>query len=58
MQIPDSTVEQLALLIDLPLDPQYLPGVGENFHRIRSLAQLVLEFPLPDEIQVAPVFQP
>ena len=33
-------------------------GVKENFTRIAQIAQLVTEFPLPDEIEAAPVFAP
>ncbi|MBD1906123.1 DUF4089 domain-containing protein [Funiculus sociatus GB2-A5] len=51
-------VEQMAKLIDLPIKPEYLPGVGENFERIAAIAQIVTEFPLPDTIEAAPVFEP
>ena len=51
-------VEQMALLLDLQLKPEYRPGVVENFGRIRAIAQLVNEFPLPDEIEAAPIFKP
>lgn len=51
-------VEQMALLLDLQLKPEHRPGVVENFGRIRAIAQLVNEFPLPDHIEAAPVFEP
>ena len=51
-------IEQMALVVDLPLDPKHRPGVVENLARIMALAQLVNEFPLPVEIEAAPVFEP
>ncbi len=51
-------VEQTAQLLDLPLAVEHLPGVVENFGRIAAIATLVMEFPLPDMIEPAPVFQP
>lgn len=55
---PAEYVEQMALLLDLQLKPEHRPGVVENFARIIAIAQLVNEFPLPAEIEVAPVFKP
>ena len=51
-------VEQTAQLIDLPLAPEYRPSVVENFTRIAAIATLVMEFPLPEEMEAAPVFEP
>ncbi len=51
-------VEQMALLLDLQLPDEYVDGVVANFDRIRVIAQLVNEFPLPEEIEAAPVFEP
>lgn len=51
-------VDQLALLVALPLQPEHRPGVVDNFARIVSIAQLVTEFPLPDDIEIAPNFEP
>lgn len=55
---PEEYVAQMALLLDLPLNPEYQSGVVENFARIMAIAQLVVEFPLSEEIEVAPVFRP
>lgn len=55
---PAEHVDQVAHLLELPITPEYRPGVTENFARITAIAHLFLEFPLPDEIEVAPVFQP
>jgi len=51
-------VDRTSELINLPLDPEHRPGVVVNFERIAEIAQLVTEFPLPHEIEAAPVFQP
>ncbi|HEY9698516.1 MAG TPA: DUF4089 domain-containing protein [Trichocoleus sp.] len=54
----EALVDLMASLLDLPLDPDHRPGVIANLERTRSIAQLVMEFPLPDDIEVAPTFQP
>ena len=51
-------VARTAELINLPLDPEHRPGVVVNFERIAAIARLVTEFPLPPEVEVAPVFEP
>ena len=51
-------VEQIAALIGLPISVEHQPGVVANFERIQAVAQLVMEFPLPDTIEAAPVFEP
>ncbi|MEQ8755986.1 MAG: DUF4089 domain-containing protein [Coleofasciculus sp. G1-WW12-02] len=51
-------VDRMAEFIDLPIDPEYRPGVVDNMTRIAAIAQLVNDFPLPDTIEAAPVFEP
>lgn len=51
-------IEQMSLLLDLNLDDEYIDGVVQNFEIISAIAQLVNEFPLPEEIESAPVFEP
>jgi hypothetical protein len=51
-------VEQMAAILDLPLPPDCRDGVIDNVQRTRAIAQLVLEFPLPPDIEVAPTFEP
>ncbi len=51
-------VDRTAELINLPLEPEHRPGVVVNFERIAAIARLVTEFPLPPEVEVAPVFEP
>ena len=51
-------VDQMAFLLDLELRDEYRDGVVANFERIRAIANLVNSFPLPEDIEVAPVFEP
>lgn len=51
-------VDQMAAIVDLPLQAEHRPGVVANFERIHLVAQWVMEFPLPEEIEVAPTFEP
>ena len=53
----EAYVDAAAALIGLPIDPAHRPGVVLNMERIAQMAALVMEFPLPDEIEPAPVFR-
>lgn len=53
-----TVVDQTAALIGLPIPANYRQGVIDNFERIAAIAQLVTEFSLPDDIELAPVFEP
>jgi Protein of unknown function (DUF4089) len=59
-QSPDlaTLVDLLAATLHIPLDPQHRPGVIANFERSAEIAQLVMEFPLPETLEAAPVFEP
>lgn len=50
-------VEQMALLLNLQLQPEHRSGVVQNFERIRANSQLVNEFFLPNNIEAAPIFE-
>lgn len=54
----EAYVDAAAALIGLPIDPEHRPGVVLNLERIAQMAALVLEYPLPDEAEPAPVFRP
>ena len=62
--MPDETfdakayVEAAAQLVGLSIDPAHLPGVILNLERIAEMASLVMEFPLPEETEPAPVYEP
>ena len=51
-------VDQMVLLLDLQIRDEYRDGVVANFERINAIANLVNSFPLPEDIEVAPVFEP
>ena len=51
-------VKQMALLLDLQLPDEYHDGVVANFERIRVIAKIVNECPLPEEVEAAPIFEP
>ena len=54
----EACVDAAAALIGLPIDPEHRPGVVLNLERIAAMAALVMDFPLVDEIEPAPVFRP
>lgn len=45
-------------VLDLPVPDAYRAGVIANLERLLQLGELVMNFPLPDDIEVAPVFRP
>jgi hypothetical protein len=47
-----------AAALALPIAPEHRPGVLANLERLAALAALVMEFPLRDETEAAPVFRP
>jgi len=55
---PDTYVEQMSEILDLPIDPEYRPGVIKNVASIFAIATLVTDFTLPEDIEAAPVFEP
>jgi hypothetical protein len=54
----EAYVDAAAKLIGLPIDPAHRPGVILNLERIAQMAALVMEFPLPEETEPAPVYTP
>lgn len=55
---PETYVEPAAQLLALPLHPDYHPGIVQNFATLVAIADLVMEFPLPEEVEAAPTFEP
>ncbi|MGB3401891.1 MAG: DUF4089 domain-containing protein [Microcoleaceae cyanobacterium] len=51
-------VNVAAELINLPIDPEYRPGVITNLESIAEIARLVTEFPLDETVESAAVFHP
>lgn len=54
----ETLVDLMSQLIDLPIAPEFRPGVIANLARTQQIAKLVMEFPIPDEIEAAPIFLP
>lgn len=54
----ETYVKLAAEAIALPIPQEYLAGTVLNFERGAALAKLILDFPLPPEIEPAPVFHP
>ena len=58
MQNPIEYELAAAAMIELPIDDQYRDAVHNDFLRACQMAAFLLEFPLDQKIQAAPVFQP
>ena len=53
---PEAVIDALAPLLGVEIAPEYRLGVATNLRVTAALAKLVLEFPLGDESEPAPVF--
>lgn len=53
-----SLVDALSSALALPVDPAYRDAVAEHVMRLLTVAVLFAEFPLPDEVEAAPIFHP
>jgi hypothetical protein len=51
-------INQTSLLLNLKIPQEYQQGVIKNFENIKNIAELVNKFPLPEEIEISPVFEP
>ena len=51
-------IEQTSVIINLPIAPEFMPGVIDNLTRIAEISTLVTEFDLPETIEAAPIFEP
>ncbi len=51
-------IKQTSLLLKLKINQEYEPGVIKNFESITTIAELVNNFPLPEEIEISPIFEP
>jgi hypothetical protein len=55
---PKTYAALMAEALDLPLTPEFAPSVEANLAVAFRLAPLFLDFPLPDDAELAPVFSP
>lgn len=58
VRITEPDVERLATLVGLPISPADLPAVAASLGVLLTVARLVTDFPLPDDVEPAPVFRP
>ena len=58
VRVTEGDVERLAAVVGLPISPEELPAVATALGVLLTAAQLVSEFPLPDDVEAAPVFRP
>jgi hypothetical protein len=58
VRVTETDVERLAAGVGLSIAPTDSPAVAQQLSGLLTVAQLVTEFPLPDEVEVAPVFRP
>lgn len=54
---PDSYIDAAAKVLDLRIAPEWKPAVRFNMETTLKLARLVQEFPLPDEIEPASIYE-
>jgi len=50
--------DETAAALGLPLAADHRDGVLDNLAILLTASRLFMEFPLPDEIEPAPVFRP
>jgi hypothetical protein len=55
--VTEAWIVSSAAMLKLPLDPAWLSAVKTNVEVTVRLARLIDEFPLPDEIEPAPVYE-
>ena len=54
----EADVERLAAALGLPLEPGSAAAVAEHLAGLLAYARLFAEFPLPGDVEPAPVFRP
>jgi hypothetical protein len=57
-RVTEAEVEALAALVGLSIDPAERAAVAQQLTGLLGVARLVTDFPLPDDVEVAPVFRP
>lgn len=53
----DDFITAAAAALDLPLEEAWRPTIKANLEVTLRLANLVAEFPLPDEAEPAPIYK-
>ncbi len=52
----EAMLSATAAALGLTIDAAYQPGALLSFERIASQAQILMEFPLEDDVEIAPAF--
>ncbi len=55
---PEAVVTAMGPMLGLEIEAAYRPGIAANLEVTARFAQLVLDFPLPDQAEPAAVFRP
>ena len=55
---PGVDVRALGTYVGLDIVPEYRAGIAAQYIALTSQAELVLSFPLPDDLAPGPVFMP
>lgn len=58
VRVSEADVERLAEVVGVPISPGELPAVAVALGVLLTAARLVSDFPLPDDVEAAPVFHP
>lgn len=58
LHVSEADVERLAAVVGVPISPADRPAVAVALGVLLTAAQLVADFPLPDDVEAAPVFRP
>jgi 1-carboxybiuret hydrolase subunit AtzG-like protein len=56
-QTLDTLIDANATALALPIEAAWKPGIKSNLQVTLRLANMVAEFPLPDETEPAPTFE-
>ncbi len=51
-------IQQTSKLLNVHIQDEYQNGVIHNLQIIQQIAETVNQFPLPEEIEISPVFEP
>ena len=53
----DALIDASAAALELPIEPEWKPGIKANLQATLRVAAMVAELELPDEAEPAPVFE-
>jgi hypothetical protein len=55
---PEAILSALLPATGIPMDPAWREAVATNLRVAAGIARALQDFPLPDEVEPAPVFEP